>query len=79
MCPICGKTFKNKLYLRRHFISFHEMLPSKVQNPSDPSATYNLNPLHYQSDQNQQRLPIKGQSNSQQLSSTCFDQSIHPR
>jgi len=79
VCPLCGKTFKNKLYLRRHFISFHEMLPSKVQNTSDPGTPYTSTPLHYQSDQNQQRLQIKEQSNTQQLSSTCFDQSIHPR
>jgi len=79
VCPLCGKTFKNKLYLRRHFISFHEMLPSKVQNTSDPGTPYTSNSLHYQSDQNQQRIQIKEQSNSQQLSSTCFDQSIHPR
>lgn len=78
VCPLCGKTFKNKLYLRRHFISFHEMLPSKVQNTSESSTPYTSNSLHYPSDQNQQRLQIKEQSNSQQLSSTCFDQSIHP-
>jgi len=79
LCPLCGKTFKNKLYLRRHFISFHEMLPSKVQNTSDPSTPYNSNPLHYQSDQNQQRLQIKEQPNNQQLNSTCFVSNIHPR
>lgn len=55
------------------------MLPSKVQNTSDSGISYASNPLHYQSDQNQQRIQIKEQSNSQQLSSTCFDQSIHPR
>lgn len=55
------------------------MLPSKVQNTSDPSTPYASNLLHYQSDQNQQRLQIKEQPSSQQLSSTCFEQSIHPR
>lgn len=55
------------------------MLPSKVQNTSDPGTPYTSTLLHYQSDQNQQRLQIKEQSNTQQLSSTCFDQSIHPR
>jgi len=54
------------------------MLPSKVQNTSESSSPYTSTPLHYQSVQNQQRLQIKGQSNSQQLSTTCFDQSIHP-
>jgi len=79
LCPLCGKTFKNKLYLRRHFISFHEMLPSKVQNTTDSSTSYAANPLHYQSNQNQQRLQIKEQPNNQQLNSTCFVPSIHPR
>ncbi|VVC33125.1 BTB/POZ domain,Zinc finger C2H2-type,SKP1/BTB/POZ domain [Cinara cedri] len=79
VCPICGKTFKNKLYLRRHFISFHEMMPSKIQNTSDTGTPYTSNSLHYPSDQNQPRLQIKEQSNSQQLNSTCFDQNIHPR
>lgn len=78
VCPLCGKTFKNKLYLRRHFISFHEMLPSKVQNAPDTGTSYASNALHYPPEQSQQRLQIKEQSNSQQLSTTCFDPSIHP-
>lgn len=47
-----------------------------MQNTSDPTTPYASNSVHYQSDQ---RLQIKEQSNSQQLSSTCFDQNIHPR
>ncbi|RZF42692.1 hypothetical protein LSTR_LSTR001487 [Laodelphax striatellus] len=26
-CPLCFKPFKNKLYLKRHLISYHELLP----------------------------------------------------
>lgn len=31
-CPLCHKPFKNKLYLRRHLLSYHEWNP---QNQSD--------------------------------------------
>lgn len=30
-CPICSKSFKTKLYLKRHLVSFHDVNPSDRQ------------------------------------------------
>lgn len=37
-CPLCSRSFKTKLYLRRHLLSYHEML-SKQPSTTQPSTT----------------------------------------
>lgn len=52
-CPICSKSFKTKLYLKRHLVSFHDV------NPSDRQ-------LQEEIYQHQLKVQVQGQSATQQ-------------